>query len=218
MLDRYRHIIFIFLLIITLGGMGVYYLNRPTDSPIESLSVKTTATLSPVNTPSPSLPTLTPSPTPSPLRVYITGAVITPDVYLLPPRSIVKDVIALAGGLTAEADWERFNQALELKDQQHIHIPRIGEKDAPPAVQDGITHGNQPNQSNESATPTGLINLNTASLEQLDSLPQIGPVMAQRIIDYRDSHGSFKTIEEITQVSGIGDSTFNKIKDLITVE
>ncbi len=207
MLDRYRHLIFGLLTLITLGGLGgYYYLSRPVNSPIEIVKV----TPSPVMT---ATPQPTPSPTPSPLRVYVTGAVITPDVYILPPGSIVKDVIKVAGGLTTDADWVQFNQALEVQDQQHIHIPRLGEKNAPPPVQNGHKPMNE-----AVSTKNELINLNTASLEQLDSLPKIGPVIAQRIIDYREKHGDFKSIEELTEVSGIGEDTIAKIKDLVTVQ
>jgi competence protein ComEA len=147
------------------------------------------------------------------VRIYITGAIVKPDVYFLPLGTIVKDAIQAAGGLTEDVDLEKFNQALELKDQQHIHIPRVGEQDAPPVIQDGASQ-------NGSSLPAenSLVNLNTASLEELDTLPGIGPAIAQRIINYRESYGNFKAIEEIVNVSGIGEVTFTKIKHLITVE
>jgi competence protein ComEA len=208
-LDRNRNIIFILLSLLAIGGATVFYLQQPAEAPIEIIPVETVALIT--TTPSP-------SPTPSPVRIYITGAIANSDVYFLPQGSIIKDAILSAGGFTPDADRERINQALELQDQQHIHIPRIGEEDAPPPVQNGSSDVVM-NSSNGATAATGnLINLNTATLEQLDSLPGIGPAIAQRIIDYRESFGGFTAIEEITQVSGIGEATLAKIKGSISVE
>lgn len=211
-LDRNRHLIFAVLVAISLGGAGIFYFNRPNPAPIEVV---------PGNTPSPT-PEVTPppalTPTPAKVRVYITGAIAHADVYFLPRGSIVKDVVLAAGGFTPDADPERINQALELKDQQHIHIPRLDEENPPPPVQDGVLPG--PDASAAFNPPTGgsRINLNTAGLEELDALPGIGPAIARRIIDYREQAGGFKTVEEVMQVSGIGQATFAKIKDMVTVE
>ena len=209
-LDRNRHIVFVILVIITLAGATAFYLWRPTQTPVEIVSAETLPT---------PLPDPTPIPTPAPVRVYVTGAVMDSDVYFLPQGSIVKDAILAAGGLTADADRERINQALELRDQQQIHVPRIGEENLPSPVQDGLSNnGDGSNSNGSSPVSASPINLNTASLEELDSLPGIGPAIAGRIIDYRENHGGFKTIEEITEVSGIGQATLAKIKDIVTVE
>lgn len=207
-LERYRHIIVLGLTIVSLVGVTIFYGQQPTTVAIEIIP---TSTPSPTDTP-------TPIPTPSPVRVYITGAVVNPDVYSLPYGSIMKDVILAAGGLTEDAaDLKMFNQALELQDQQHIHIPHVEELDSPPVVQDGVDITSQ--------TPTASanqlserININTATLAELDTLPRIGPAIGQNIIDYREHHGPFETIEEIMQVSGIGTATFTKLKEQITVE
>jgi competence protein ComEA len=212
-LDRNRNIIFIVLSVVAVGGAAIFYIGQPQQEPIEILPAEATATPAATATPLPA-----PTETPAPVRVYITGAVARSDVYFLPAGSIVKDVIAAAGGLTAEADPVRVNQALELKDQQHIHIPKLGEENPPPPVQDGSASSGQVDTAKPAVETGALINLNTASLEQLDQLPGVGPAIAQRIIDYREQVGGFKTIEEITEVSGIGEATFNKVKDLITVD
>jgi len=214
-LDRNRNIVFIILSFAALSGVGVFYLRQPAQTPIEILPLEASAT--PLPTPTPSPP---PTPTAAPVRVYITGAVANSDVYSLPQGSIIKDAIEAAGGLTVDADPERINQALELKDQQQIHIPRLGEENPPPSVQGGQDKLDRSEENNSNALPptNSLVNLNTATLEQLDTLPGIGPVIGQRIIDYRESVGKFSAIEEITQVSGIGEAIFAKIKDLITVE
>jgi competence protein ComEA len=143
---------------------------------------------------------------PTTLSVYVTGAVKQPDVYTLPPGSNVKNAIAAAGGATADADLDQINLALHLTDQMHIHVPRIGEAAPPPSTGDPA-----------SGAPGELININTASAAQLDTLPGIGPTIAQAIIDYRTQNGPFKKIDNIKDVKGIGDSLFGKIKDLITV-
>lgn len=217
-LDRNRNLIFVTVLIASIGGIGTFYFNKPSSSepiPIVPQAEPVTPTIEATATPEP-------SPTPGLVRVYVTGAVANSDVYVLPEGSIIKDVILAAGGVTAEADLERINQALELKDQQQIHVPRLGENDSPPTVQGGVVEDNgtlfaPPNSLAPIAEP-GLININTASLDQLDMLPGIGPAIGQRIIDYRDQIGGFNSIEAITEVSGIGEATFAKIKPLITVE
>jgi competence protein ComEA len=142
------------------------------------------------------------TPQPTTIEVYVTGAIQKPDVYSLPVGSIVKDLIAIAGGATVDADLEAINLAQRLSDQLHIHVPRKGEvAPTPPA----------------GSAPGALININTADAIQLDTLPGIGPSTAQSIIDYRTKNGPFKKIEDIKNVPRIADTEFNKIKDMITV-
>jgi competence protein ComEA len=208
-LDRNRHVIFIGLLLTALAGAVVFYLRRPAQDTMEILSVEPTATVT---------PTPLPSPTPAMVRVYVTGAVVNSDVYFLSQGSIIKDAILAAGGFTQDADPEQINQALELKDQQQIHVPRQGEENPPPPVQDGPANDSNTDDSSPAPATGERININTATLDQLDTLPGIGPAIAQRIIDYREKIGGFKDIEQITEVSGIGEATFAKIKDLITID
>jgi competence protein ComEA len=146
-----------------------------------------------------------PTPTPATINVYVSGAVKKPDVYALPLNSIVKDAIIAAGGATAEADLDRINLATRLVDQMQVYVPRKGETAPPP-----------PGGSAPDAI-TGKININTASVDELDTLSGIGPVIAKAIIDYRTKHGPFQKIEDIDAVTGIGDALFEKIKDHITV-
>jgi competence protein ComEA len=145
------------------------------------------------------------TPTPATINVYVSGAVNKPDVYTLPLNAIVKDAIAAAGGATAEADLDRINLAMHLADQMQVYVPHKGE--TAPLPKGGSTPG----------VPTDKINLNTATIEELDTLPGIGPSIAKAIIDYRTQHGPFKTIEEVNDVKGIGEALFAKIKDSITV-
>ena len=158
----------------------------------------------PPPTAAPTLP-----PTLAPVRVYVSGAVATPGVYTLPPRSLVDDAIKAAGGATADADLEKINLAQEVRDQQQIVVPRKGEA-APQQPTPGPGGAGTPGAQK--------VNINTATLAELDTLPKIGPTTAQRIIDYRTQNGPFKKIEDLKNVSGIGDATFGGLKDLITVE
>jgi competence protein ComEA len=139
---------------------------------------------------------------PTAIEVYVTGAVLKPDVYTLTTGSIVKDLITAAGGATADADLEAINLAQRLTDQLHIHVPRKGE--VVPTPNSGSVSG-------------ALININTADEKQLDMLPGIGPSIARAIIEYQMSNGPFKKIEDLKNVPRIGDALFEKIKGLITV-
>jgi len=152
------------------------------------------------------LPTSTsaPSPTPAPIRVYVSGAVQNPAVCRLPRGSIVQDAIDAAGGPASDADLACINLALELQDQQHVHVPREGEANPPPVVSGGTAGG-------EGA----LVNINTATASELETLPGVGEVTARRIIEYREVNGPFETIEEIQNVSGIGPKTFEGMRELI---
>ncbi|HEX7972818.1 MAG TPA: ComEA family DNA-binding protein [Anaerolineales bacterium] len=160
---------------------------------------------------------LLPPPTTAPLLVHVTGAVARPGVYALSSDARVQDAIGLAGGMLAEANSQAVNLAARLKDGDRLVIPAIltQTQDLPP---DPARSAGIPTSPPASPTPSFPIHLNTATLEELDSLPGIGPVTAQKIITYRDAHGPFAAIEAIQDVPGIGPATFEKIKDLITVE
>lgn len=208
-LDRNRHVVFIAFLSVALAGGVAFYLRQPAPGPVEILPVKATAI---------TLPTPDATPTPGMVRVYVTGAVRNSDVYFLTQGCIIKDAIQAAGGFSPDADPERINQALELKDQQQIHVPRLDEENPLPVLQGGSDSDSDAGGSETAPVAGGFININTATLDQLDTLPGIGPAIAQRIVDYREKIGGFKSIEEITQVSGIGEATFAKIKASISVE
>ncbi len=191
--ERYKGILLFALIALTIAGVVLFQVLRPEPPPLILQSP----------TPSP-LPSATP--TPRPLRVYVSGAVHYPDVYSLPPDSIVKDAIVAAGGATEQADLDRINLALPVTDGQHIYVPHRGEENPPV----------QP-PSRQSPT-TGKVNINTADQSELETLPGIGPNLAKRIVDYRQAHGPFAQIEEIMNVSGIGPALFEKIRDSITTK
>ena len=146
---------------------------------------------------------LLPAPTSSPLIVDVAGAVPRPGVYELPEGSRVKDAVEAAGGFLAEADKANLNLAAPLDDGQRLEIPFL--------------EGTQPlGMMNFPDDQVELIDINTADLDTLSTLPGIGPTLAQKIIDYRETYGPFYYIEDIMNVEGISDTTFENIKDLIT--
>lgn len=161
---------------------------------------------------------LLPAPTKEPIAVHVIGAVPRPGLYEFAEGARVQDAIDAAGGLLASASVDTINLAALLEDGQQLNIPfKAGEEpttsnssDDTSLVLPGAT------EASSSGSSQDLININTASVEELDSLPGIGPTIAQRIIDYRDENGPFQTIEDILNVSGVGPSTFEQIKDLIT--
>lgn len=167
------------------------------------------------------IPTTAPTATPAPIFVFVSGAVHNIGVYRLPLGSRIVDALRAAGGPTENAAIEALNQAILLSDEMQIHMPtRDEESSAPPPISnapsspsdDSTQSENRPTSSNEQ------INLNSATASALESLPGIGPAIAQTIIDHRNANGPFTSIGEIKNVKGIGDKLFEKIQDNITVE
>jgi competence protein ComEA len=157
---------------------------------------------------------LQPAPTKAPLAVHVIGAVPRPGLYEFAEGARVQDAIDAAGGLLASANVDALNLAALLEDGQQLAIP-YGDGSAPT---EGVAPFELPASTQEATVDPNveLININTATLEELNSLPGIGPTTAQKIIDYRDENGEFSVIEDIMNVSGIGPATFEDIKDLIT--
>ncbi|NLM20892.1 MAG: helix-hairpin-helix domain-containing protein [Peptococcaceae bacterium] len=149
--------------------------------------------------------------------VYVTGAVKNSGLYTLPLDSRLDDVLKLAV-LTAEADQELLNPAQRLKDGQKIIVPYKIIDEGQESDSAGSTNGNQAKQGTvNSGNRSGKVNINNAGLAELDTIPGIGPVLAQRIIDYREQNGLFSSPEEIQNVSGIGPKTYEKMADYITI-
>lgn len=158
-------------------------------------------------------PDVTPIPTvtPQPLRVYVSGAVVAPQVVTLTPGSLVADAMAAVGGPTEDAFLNDLNMAAPLADHQHIIIPRSTPVARDTAEPNSETPGLPPD------TSAVLIDINTADIEELATLPRIGETRAQQIIDYREANGLFQRKEDIQLVSGIGPSTYAEIAPYITV-
>jgi len=140
--------------------------------------------------------------------VHIVGEVNNPQVLELPYGARVNDALQMAGGATEYADLSRVNLAAVLRDAMQVVIPAIGDDTADVFVYDGV----QPQ-----AAATGLININTATAAELQTLPGIGPARAQSIIDLRESMGGFTAIEDLLRVSGIGTAIFEGLRDMVIV-
>ncbi len=151
--------------------------------------------------------------------VHVIGEINNPGVVTLPEGSRIIDAINMAGGKTEEADLSKINLAYIVEDGTQIYIPRINENlNQVNLISDGAGVGVVITDSNvEENEVNAKVNINTASKEKLETLPGVGETTAQKIIDYREANGKFKTIEDIKNVSGIGDSKYESLKDKITV-
>jgi len=145
------------------------------------------------------------------ILIDVKGAVTIPGVYEATTGERVIDVINKAGGLLDSADKNNINFAMKVADEMVLYIPVIGEQTQ--VMSGGVAGESQ--QANSTADEK--VNLNSASETDLQTLPGIGPSKALAIIEYRDTNGSFKTIEDLKEISGIGEKTFEKLKDHITV-
>jgi competence protein ComEA len=141
------------------------------------------------------------APVASGIFVHILGAVASPGLYELRDGDRAVDAIAAAGGFTDDADQTQLNLARFVSDGEQIIVPVVG---AEPPVAAGVDAG-------------GKVNLNTADQADLESLPRIGPAMAQRILAWRDENGRFTSVEDLLSVTGVGEKTFEGLKDLVTV-
>ncbi|SEC17206.1 competence protein ComEA [Paramicrobacterium humi] len=139
---------------------------------------------------------------PATIYVHVLGAVSDPGLYRLTDGARVMDAVAAAGGFTADADQAGVNLARFVTDGEQVRVPTTGETTE---------------QAQEGTDAGGLVNLNTASAEQLATLPRIGPALAQRIIAWRDDNGGFRSVDDLRSVSGIGEKTFAMLQELVTV-
>jgi competence protein ComEA len=192
---RPREIVVLALLaLVVLAGAGLAYVRaRPASA----------ASIAPVGAPAIPTDAAAPSPTPDPIVVHVVGAVRHPGVYRFAEGARVVDAVRAAGGFSSRADRAAVNLARLLVDGEQIVVARRGPHGAV-APKGGAETG-------------GLVNLNSATVADLDGLPGIGPVLAQRIIDYRDQHGPFRSPQDLDKVSGIGPATLQDLLPLVTV-
>lgn len=139
------------------------------------------------------------------IMVDVKGAVVNPGVYEMDSLTRVKDVITRAGGFVKDADQTQLNLAGKITDEMVIYVPVVGEVSKIP-------------QMGNLSESTELISINTADLTELQELPGIGPSKAEAIIQYREENGAFTAIEDLQNISGIGEKTFEKLKDLISIK
>jgi len=135
------------------------------------------------------------------LVVHVVGAVHRPGLYRLPSRSRVADAVTRAGGPTRRADLSLVNLAAPLSDGTQVVVPVR----ASPSAAGG---------TGTPSAPAGPVHLNAATLEQLDSLPGVGPVTAQKILDYRQKHGAFSSLDELDAIPGIGEARIEQLRDV----
>lgn len=146
---------------------------------------------------------------PEEISIYVSGEVASPGVIKIKNGAILNDAILKLGGLTKDADSNRVNLAVKLEDGGHYIVPKIGDDID---INNGVADGNGNNTSGEVG---GKININVADEGKLKEIPGVGPSTAKKIIDYRNDNGKFNSIEELKNVSGIGDKKFESMKDSI---
>ena len=152
------------------------------------------------------------------VTIYISGEVKNPGVVELKYDARLADGVDLCGGLTEDANLNGINLAMKIKDEGHYIIPKVGEETKDTVVNDN-EYRNENNTLNEpESNNDNKININTADLSELDSLPGFGQVTAQKIIEYRQEHTKFNSIEELMNIKGIGEKKFNNVKDYIYVQ
>jgi len=204
----------VLLLAALVSAVLVSAVSQPASRRIDAGTVRTGASATPGvaagSFTDPAVGTATPRPA---LLVHVLGAVRVPGLFELPPGARVMDAIVHAGGLDDTADPSAVNLARPLADGEQLYVPHLGE--ALPAEPPGTPAGAGP------ATGRGgvssKVNINTATVADLDGLPHVGPMMAQRIIDYRTANGPFASVADLRNVTGIGDKTFESLKDLVGV-
>ncbi|MFA1711616.1 helix-hairpin-helix domain-containing protein [Peribacillus frigoritolerans] len=149
------------------------------------------------------------------IKVDVKGAVKSPGIFTAQAGDRVIDLISSAGGFTEKADTDKVNFAQIIEDQMVIYVPEIGEEDK--GNLENIQVGT-PGDAVTKGPSGGLVNLNTATQEDLQTLTRIGPSKANAILEYRETVGKFKEVDELKQVTGIGDKTFERLRDSISVK
>lgn len=219
--------VFIFIILALVIGLGA--LISLVAATNQAAKVASAPTVTPTVKPTPTLkagvvPTVTTAPSPTPdgiIKVFITGEVKKPGVYEMRDGDRIIDAVKKAGGFTEAADENQVDQAQRVKDEMRVEIPARPPTPVPTnTAQPGQESAASPTQGQPQAAPTATpadsrINVNTASAAQLDTLPGIGEVLSQRIVDYRTKNGFFHSLDDLRKVQGISASEIEKIKDLI---
>ena len=199
-LSRAELVGLVIVMLVTLGGAGLWYvrsLPRPVDVATATAPIGARAPAAPSGSPSPSVVML----------VDVAGWVRHPGVYEFTGGARVIDAIEAAGGARPGAQLESLNLAAPLVDGTQILVVREGQEASASA----------PVEGGGGAVAAGLINVNTASATELEVLPGVGEVIAQAIVDHRTENGPFTSVDQLLDVSGIGDATLEDIRELVTV-
>lgn len=157
------------------------------------------------------------------ITVYISGAIQKPGIVTIESNKRLFDAIKMLGGTSEDADLNRVNMAIKLEDEKHYIVPRIGEvisvedEEINQVSNSGQTNTSNSNVNKPDHNKSSKVNINTADVKELDTLPGIGEATANKIIQHREDNGKFKSIGDIKNVNGIGEKKFDNIKDLISV-
>jgi len=182
--------------VVIVGALGLVLFRRSPPAPAIQLPRAESA---PASTP----------PTTGEVIVDVAGAVARPGVVRLAGPGRVIDAIAAAGGAATDADLNQVNLAAKVNDGDRIYVPRRGESPPPPPTAGG--------SSGTPAAQAGPVDLNSATPEQLDALPGVGPATAKAIVEYRTRHGLFRTVDDLLSVPGIGPAKLANLKPLVRV-
>jgi competence protein ComEA len=192
---------------VAVAVLVAWWLLRPGPEPPE-LSL-------PMARPAPTV-TVAPSTSAPDLAVHVTGEVAVPGVYRLGPEGLVQDALAAAGGPTTAADLERLNLAAPLADGMQIWVPGADE-DPPSVVGPAGPPAGGGSTGEDGEAPPPVVDLNTATAADLERLPGVGPATATAILDHRDQHGPFSSVDELIDVRGIGPAKLEAIRPLVIV-
>lgn len=194
---------------------GAVWLLRPAAPPVEAglpfAGATSVASTVPVDA-TELVPAPVSAPADAPLVVHVAGAVALPGVYTVGAGSRVIDALGAAGGPAADARVDALNLAATLRDGDRVYVPRVDEVDAVPA---GITPAAAAGDGG--AVPAGPVNLNTATVDELDLLPGVGPATAAAVVAYRTANGPFASVEMLAEVRGIGPAKLEAIRALVTI-
>jgi competence protein ComEA len=152
--------------------------------------------------------------------VQVAGAVLCPGVYVMAPGARVFEAVLAAGGFADDADQEAIALAAEVTDGCRVYVPRAGEAETgvletPTQSSAGITGGSPSGGGSAAGPSTEIVSLNSATLEELDALPGVGPAIAQQIITYRETQGPFTSVDQLTDVPGIGPAKLEQLRPLV---
>lgn len=189
---------------------GAYWLVRPPAATTESkLPYAGTASTTSTSAAAPANTAVTSTTVGGTVVVHVAGAVQAPGVYELPAGSRAIDAVGAAGGTTADANPDAINLAAPIVDGQRLYVPRVGE--TVPALAD------MSSAATGSTAAPGPVNLNSATADELDSLPGVGPATAAAILAYREEHGAFASVDDLAEVRGIGPAKLEALRGLVTV-
>jgi competence protein ComEA len=199
-------------------GAGAYWLLRAPATPIENslpYAIRTTSTTVAGTTSTSVVASM--QPTTTVIVVYVAGAVAVPGVYELAGSARVHDAVEAAGGLTPEADVDALNLAAFVADGDRVFAPRVGQSVPVVVTPSGGGAGNGTLGGGSASAPAEPVNINQASVDELDGLPGIGPATAAAIVAHRQQSGPFASVDDLLDVRGIGPAKLDAIRGLVTV-